>query len=395
MGGELELKIAGRIFEISGSISENTDMTLIRYAHSFIWNLVSRLAKSGARFIINPGKEPFVNHDSEKLPLIFDWTVISAINQSILAKEGVVSLNSVDRPIIAIVKQGYMQKIPKDKIDIWNNLLSNGLIQLKFIDRGWSSGAYRRVLMSQIGDILLCLGGGEGVEHSAREYLIQTKTVLPLDLQLGSNFNDGSGGASRLFEKMLSAPEHFFKVENASEYGYLASSIATEDGTASLATVVSNFINLIEKLLPPSAFFVRLLNKDHEDFAQVESYFRNVIDSIINEIGYSYTESGRVKPTDAWMNVDIFNNLHNSAIVFADLTGLRPNCFIEFGYSLGRNRKTILTARKGTPLPFDSEMYECFFWDPEKSWNITREELKKFLERNMGRPPLVKIEGVL
>lgn len=388
------MKIAGRIFEISGSISENSDVDLIGYSHSLIRSLVSNLAKKGARFIVNPGKEPFVKHGTEKLPLIFDWTVISAIDQSVLSKKGISAPNSVDRPIIAIVKQGYKLKIPKDKIDIWEKLLSNGLIQLKFIDRGWSSGAYRRSLTSQIGDILICLGGGEGVEHSAREYSMQTKTVLPLDLQLGSNLNDGSGGAHRLFEKMLSEPEHFFKIEEASEYGYLASSIATENGTTPLVKVVSNFVNLIEKLLPPSAFYIRLLNEDHTEFTHVEHYFRNVIDTIVDKMGYSYVESGKVKPTEAWVNVDIFKNLHNSAIVFADLTGLRPNCFIEFGYSLGRNRKTILTAKKGTQLPFDSEMYNCFFWDPENGWDKTREELEKFLERIIGRPPIVKIEGV-
>ena len=38
--------------------------------------------------------------------------------------------------------------------------------------------------------------------------------------------------------------------------------------------------------------------------------------------------------TYAFINVGIFENLHFSSVAVVDVTGERPNCFIELGYAL-------------------------------------------------------------
>jgi hypothetical protein len=60
---------------------------------------------------------------------------------------------------------------------------------------------------------------------------------------------------------------------------------------------------------------------------------------------------GRGRPVAAFMNVEIFAGLHRGGLVVVDLTGVRPNCTMELGYALGRRRRYVISAEKGTKLP--------------------------------------------
>jgi len=71
------------------------------------------------------------------------------------------------------------------------------------------------------------------------------------------------------------------------------------------------------------------------------------------------------KPEDPFMNVEIFRLLHRAALVIVDLSGVRPNCMMELGYALGRHRRYLLSAMKGTQLPFDPDKIPTYFWDPD------------------------------
>ena len=77
--------------------------------------------------------------------------------------------------------------------------------------------------------MLIGLSGGEGVEHLAVEYSSKGKPVIPIDLQLGASERDGSGGASRLFDRAWLVRTIFSK----SPTGYLPETflIEREHGT--------------------------------------------------------------------------------------------------------------------------------------------------------------------
>ena len=63
-------------------------------------------------------------------------------------------------------------------------------------------------------------------------------------------------------------------------------------------------------------------------------------------------EMGADRNEFAFMNVAIFESLHFSSVAIVDVTGERPNCFIELGYALRGNR-VLVSAEEGTNLPFD------------------------------------------
>lgn len=383
-----------KIVHIAGSASKLTELSLIEYGHSVVRGLVDALLRQGGRLLVQVGKEPLKEEKGKSVPLTFDWTVILEAH-NFLIKNRIDVKRSIKKPLITVVKQDFIKSIPNDRKEIWEDMIDRGAVQIEFIEEGWSSGAIRRIRMSEYGDILVLIAGGEGVEHLAQEYNRYGKPIIPLDLKLGASKEDGSGGAPRLFADMLNQSEPFVTLQNKNSAGELFLKIETNDGTTPFEKVVEGIMNLIKNITPPPAFYVRLMAKNHPKYSDVENYLRKVVDPFLSQKGYSITEIGSQESKEAWMNVEIFERLHKAAIVEVDLTGLRPNCLLELGYALGRPLKVILTAKKGSKLPFDAEMFECLFWNPLDSAEDSTAKLEKYYNRNINRPPLIRTKDAL
>jgi hypothetical protein len=152
---------------------------------------------------------------------------------------------------------------------------------------------------------------------------------------------------------------------------------------------------LVDELVDPLLFCVRLLNSTIDGFADVDRYFRNVVDPVAKALGYTPFETGHAPTEYAWMNEEIFDKLHYSSAVLVDVTGLRNNCFMELGYALGRQQKVIVTAMEGTKPPFDSTTIPHRFWKPGESDAVRQSQLRAFWAINIDRPPLVRQRSVL
>lgn len=66
--------------------------------------------------------------------------------------------------------------------------------------------------------------------------------------------------------------------------------------------------------------------------------------------------------------------IRNSAIVIADVSDLSPNVFYELGYAKALGKDVIVTAKKGTALPFDIGDVPVIFWE-------IQEDLKEGLHK--------------
>lgn len=388
------MQLQGSRIHIAGSAKSDISTDLLRYGHVLIEKLVRILLGKGAKFLVGIGKEPHLEGKEDTLPIIFDWTVIATIVDCL--KSGIAKPTSWQGEILTTVEtQKLDERIPGDRRGIWQEIQGYGAVQVKYIEPGWASGAIRRARMTEFGDVLIILSGGEGVEHLAREYALQAKPVVPIDLDLGSSTGDGTGGASRLAGEMLAHPDRFFRLSNPSATGRLLAKLATRRGQSPADQVAQGIVDLIEAIEPPRAFYIRLLFQDHDEYLGVEHFFRKVVDPLIEELGYEKTEMGHSVSTHAWMNTQIFDYLHNCVLAVADLTGLRSDCLIELGYALGRSRRIILTAKKGTSLPFDSKMIECCFWEDNTPDDERLSQLKDYWRRNINRPPLVMPREIL
>ena len=72
----------------------------------------------------------------------------------------------------------------------------------------------------------------------------------------------------------------------------------------------------------------------------------------------------------------IETGIRNSAFVIADVSDLSPNIFYELGYAKGLGKQVIVTAKKGTQLPFDIGDIPTIFWEIQED---LKEGLRKCL----------------
>lgn len=384
------MEIEGRRIHIAGSAARDTDHELLGYAHELVRELVRSLGKEGATFALGVGGEPLADPGNENAPAaIFDWTALSTLHD--LLDDSRVKAQSLEGRLVSTVATHKTEdQIPESRRSIWRGLRDADAVRLDYTRTGWTFGGVRREMQARQGDILVALSGGQGVEHLAQAYVASGKPVIPLDLNLGSSTNDGSGGAARLATEALTRPDRLLKVGDPEAAADLLSRTSTRNGDAPVQDIVSAVRRLILALEPPSTFYVRMLDESDPEFEHVERFFRYVVDPTVKKLGYSSNEMGRGATEQVWMNKAIYDALHRSSSVIVDFTGLRNNCFMEYGYALGRRLPVMLTARKGTKLPFDTSAIECHFWDDGPDDEMRIFKFEHYWRRNKDRSPLVE-----
>jgi hypothetical protein len=259
------MKVAGCRIHLAGSASKETSESLLRYAHELVTELVRSLGEAGATFVLGVGKEPLVRpNDATSPSIIFDWTALSTLHELLKAGRAE-AVGSEGRLISTILTTKTDTQIPEARRTIWRDLLTADAVKPEYLTPGWTAGAVRRQRQAQQGDVLIALSGGQGVEHLAELYALSGKPVIPLDLDLGSSANDGSGGAARLAQKALEHPERFVRLADPDATAGLLTRVSTHGGREDISEVVTATIDLIRALAPPSAFYVRLLNDAYED----------------------------------------------------------------------------------------------------------------------------------
>jgi hypothetical protein len=386
------LPLLGRRVQIAGSANAKTDPTLIQYAHEVVRNLVKGVMTAGGGIVVGVGREPRPDGSAPDAPsLLFDWTALETAAECL--KLGFRAWPAeFGLPIVVACSEKAVSEIPDNRRPLYEELLGSGLLHVESIMPGSRAAVFLRQRQAVFGDALVILGGGTGVEHSADLYLSRRKPVVPLDLALGASRDDGTGGAMRLAKEARTEPLRFFRFSPAfaNTEGAALAEIATRNGAAAASDVASRTLGLLGKIVPPAAFYVRLLNPAHPKFKIVESFFRDVVDPVVGEARMRRVEIGTDRSDYGFINVGIFENLHFSSVVIVDVTGERPNCFIELGYALRGNR-VLVTAEEGTELPFDQKMIPCHFWRPADSVADRKKALVEFWEKNINRPPIVKV----
>lgn len=384
--------IYGRRIQIAGSASSSTDASLLRYAHELVTGIVDRLLKEGAGLVLNAGKEPFGDVPACGLPsLIFDWTALETaaaclrVGSSPWPPDG-------GPAIIIVTSEKAVSEIPSGRLGLWEELIDGGFIEIEYIQPGARSATMIRDRQAQLGDVLLVISGGTGVEHLARLYLDRHKPLIPLDLKLGASRDDGTGGAWMLAREAKHDIVRFFSLRppHAHMAGARLEGIATRNGGVEPILVAQKVIELLKDLDPPTVFYTRLFNPAVPAFQRVEDFFRNVVDPEIKDLGFRRVEVGTDPTTQPFINVAVFENLHYASVAVVDLTGERPNCYMELGYALGRGIKVIITAEQGAKLAFDADDIYCHFWSHGIDDVQGRQAFRDFWQTHINRSPIVE-----
>ncbi len=258
----------------------------------------------------------------------------------------------------------------------------------------WNVGAMRREAQAQLGDLLIVIGGSEGVAHLANLCHEAGKPVIPLDLPLGWPYQ----GAEFLSRQAAQHPQTFFRTKR----GISGSALYKRITLAQLPAVeetAGRITELVMKLQGPTAFFVRLLNRtvDPNLFEQVDYYLTQIVEPLVVNAGYEPLTIGVNASEEAFINAEIFNRLHRSQLVIVDLTGLRPNCFLELGYALARQLPTLVLIKEDPDKkpPFDITTLPTHTWNPTTKDVPAKEAFMTFWQQQANRKPVVEPKRLL
>ena len=380
----------GRRIHISGSISEDLVLASseeVGRAREFVEALVKELIRKGATFVVPVDDEKLRSVDS--LPICFDWLIWNTIYRNIPSRPA----NAPTPLVIAVKHHKNEEQIPEKFAGLWDELRSSDLVQIESAAH-WNMNSKRMEVQARSGDILIVLGGSEGVQFLANLYHDAGKPVIPLNFKLGLS----DKGASRIFEYARTGnhAQRLFQTETPNTPKNWINRI---DFSARIPTTerVRELLDLLENLVPPVAFVVRLLNPNHADYNDVQNFFDVVVKQVIeDELGYKLTVvDGEQMYEHARIDQEIFTKLHRSRIVLADITGGRPNCFLELGYALGRSLPTMLLAKEGTEHPFDIVSLSALHWKVTGNAEDRRQEFRKHWNAIKNRPPLVPTEPLI
>jgi hypothetical protein len=169
---------------LAGSISNTTDNALIDRAHEFVDTFVKKVLDAGGGFVIYVSAEP-VNADSK--PLLFDWTVAKAVDRLIPGDSSQVRLK------IVASQERLQSKANPEQRRLLGGMIARGVAELVPLDEEVLTGGNVGDEQIEHATAMVALGGGKGVLDRARKMAKKLLPVLPLDLQLGANSEDGTG----------------------------------------------------------------------------------------------------------------------------------------------------------------------------------------------------------
>ncbi len=334
------------------------------------------------------GDDPSHTQDAQ-LRILFDWTVMEVCREAIENGEAVPQQEGQPL-VIGICTPSGRELVSERNEATLTALRDAGALGVTVLPDRFRFGALLRQVQAAHGDVLLTLGGGVGVEHLVRLYMDRRNPIVPLDLEIGSSDGDTPYGGTAIAGEARSRPEDFLQlVAPASATAHLDGLRTKRGGLLPAETIAGRVTALLEELRPRRAFYVRLLDTASESFADVEWFFRSVVDPVVQERGFERVEVGTDPQRLGFIDAEIFTELHYASAAVVDMTEQRPNCALELGYALARGHLVLLSAREGERLPFDVDKLPCLFWSPHLGAGALKQRLREYWDNQIQRAPVV------
>ena len=377
----------GRRIHIAGSVAmdvAHASPEAIRQARATIEALVVALLRRGATFVVPVDAEK-TRQDGQ--PICFDWLVWDTLKKHLHFRPA----NAPMPMAIAVQHHKNEDQIPAEYDALWSDLRTSDLVQIDNVSH-WNMASKRMEAQARWGDILIAVGGSEGVQYLANLYHDAGKPVIPLNDEI----TGADDGARRLFRMGLSSAwaSRLFRTQTLSPHAWVNRLNFRKEAVAQR---VDSVVSLLEALEPPTAFVVRLLNPEHEDYAEVQEFFDVVVQPVLeHDLGYKLVViNGEQSFEHPRIDQEIFSKLHRGRVVLADLTGSRPNCFLELGYALGRQLPTLVSVREGSLPPFDLHTLAAHHWKASGLVDARRRAFRAHWDAIQTRPPLVPSEPLI
>ncbi len=196
-------------------------------------------------------------------------------------------------------------------------------------------------------DVVVLIGGFEGTIRAANWAEFARKPLLP--------FASFGGAAAKIYERELDAFDKKYSGRlDRLEFEQLNS-------IKDWAEHATDIVALAEKAAESRSVQVVMSYAERPDLKDAYATFRR----ICKELGYTCARTTE-KNTANRILPEILDRMRRAAFVIVDLTDLRPNVFYELGYAEGFGAKVIVTAKKGTDLPFDVKDIPVIIWEGQE-----------------------------
>jgi hypothetical protein len=210
-----------------------------------------------------------------------------------------------------------------------------------------------------LADAVILVGGFEGTYRAANWTRIAQKPLLPV-----TRFG---GTAEQVFSEEY---DHFDR------YRGRISRADYQDLTqlrSPLDAFVKRILSLAEMAQASRAVFVIMSFADDPALEDALGTYK----AVCSEFDY------RCERVDDASNVprilpEMLERISGCAFAIVDLSIPSPNVYYELGYAEGQNKPVIVTAKKGTDLPFDAKDIPTIFWANQT--HLKKELTKKVAE---------------
>ena len=379
----------GRRIHIAGSISCDTALATpdeVKAARELVKGLALDLIKRGATFVVPVDAEKL--REGDDMPICFDWLIWKTLYENLARRP-----SGASNPLaIAVQHHKNEEQIPPEFAQLWGDLRASDLVHIENVSH-WNMNSKRMEAQARWGDILIALGGSDGVLFLANLYHDAGKPVVPMNARITSP----DTGALRLFSSGLDSTQaqRLFQTIHHNAHTWINRINFTSRNR--VCEHVNTIIDLLEALEKPPAFAIRLLDPECEDYEDVETFFNEIVRPVIeDEFGYKLIIVDGSQPyRHPRIDQEIFEKLHRSRFVLADITGMRPNCLIELGYALGRGLPTMLMVKKGNRHPFDIASYAALHWKTGGKIKKRKKAFREHWATIQNRPSLVPVDPLI
>lgn len=195
-------------------------------------------------------------------------------------------------------------------------------------------------------DVVVLIGGYEGTYRAANWAEIARKPLLP--------FAAFGGAAAKIYQRELKDFDKKYSARiNRLEFEQLNS-------IKNWAAHATDIVALAEKVAQSRSVLVVMSYADRPDLKDAYGTFQRTCERL-KYVCERITE----KNTATRILPEILERIRQAAFTIVDLTDLRPNVFYELGYADGLGGKVIVTAKKGTELPFDVKDIPTIIWESQ------------------------------
>lgn len=218
----------------------------------------------------------------------------------------------------------------------------------------------------RLADVTIFIGGTEGTLSAANWARIAHKPILGIGMFGGSGFKINKKEKQDFENKYAHLLSKSLSYSNLNQF--------TKDFNH-LAELVVSFCEDLER--SSSVFTIMSFKKEYDD---VFGTFSRICK--VHEFEAVRTDHD---PNLNPITSRILEGIKASDFVIADVSEMSPNVFYEIGYAKGINRPVIITAKKGTELPFDIKDLPVIFYDRLNMKEDLEPSLNKYIQRQKNR----------